>query len=172
MKSLGCDEGSPHLIRRDHLYEDVIKLYGDFSKFEDEFPFRIAFDDEQAVDTGGVSRDLFSGFWSAACKQHFDGSCTLIPAVHPHIDMAIFPLLGCILSHGYMASGFLPVQCAFPTLAAALLGPAIKIEDNILVPNFIEHLSVYDSSVLKSAYVELKSGTQTFSPNTQILLRS
>ena len=59
MKSLGCGEGSPHLIRRDHLYEDVIKLYGGLSQLEDEFPFRIAFDDEQAVDTGGVSRDLF-----------------------------------------------------------------------------------------------------------------
>ena len=30
MSSLGCDEGSPHLIRRENIYEDVVKLYGDF----------------------------------------------------------------------------------------------------------------------------------------------
>ena len=43
MSSLGCDEGSPHLIRRGNIYEDVVKLYGDFQRIADEFHFRIAF---------------------------------------------------------------------------------------------------------------------------------
>ena len=67
MRSLGCEEASPHLIRRDELYNDVIMLYTDFQRLADEFPFRVAFDDEQALDTGGVSRDLFSAFWNIAC---------------------------------------------------------------------------------------------------------
>ena len=123
MRALGCEEGSPHLIRRKELYKDVIELYSDFSRLADEFPFRIAFDDEQALDTGGVARDLFSGFWIHACQRHFDGSGTLVPALHPHVDMRVFPLLGTILSHGYLACGFLPVQIAFPVIAAAVLEP-------------------------------------------------
>ena len=59
MSSLGCGEGSPHLLRRDNIYEDVVKLYVDIQQIADEFPFRIAFYDELAVDTGGVVRDLF-----------------------------------------------------------------------------------------------------------------
>lgn len=168
MKSLGCGEGSPHLIRREHIYEDVIKLYRDFQRIADEFPFRIAFDDELAVDTGGVARDLFSGFWNVACKKHFDGASggSLVPAIHPHVDMGIFPILGSIISHGYLACGFLPIECAFPILAATLLGPSIKIEDEILIRCFIDHLSMCDASVLREAIREIKAGSDSFSPKT------
>ena len=131
MKSLGCGGGSSHLIRRKHIYEDVIKLYRDIQRIADEFPFRIAFDDEVAVDKGGVARDLFSGFWNVAYKKHFDGASggSLVATIHPHVDMGIFPILGSIISHGYLACEFLPIECAFPILAATLLGPSIKIED-------------------------------------------
>jgi hypothetical protein len=50
---LSCKHGCSHLIRRDHIYSDVLKLYEDFSKIVNEFPFRISFNDEHAVD-GGV----------------------------------------------------------------------------------------------------------------------
>ena len=71
MRSLGCGEGSPHLIRREHIYEDIIKLYRDYQRIADEFPFGIGFDDELAVDTGGVAYDLFSRFWNIPVRSIF-----------------------------------------------------------------------------------------------------
>ena len=68
MMGLSCKHGCPHLIRRDHIYSDVLKLYEDFSKIVNEFPFRISFKDEHAV---GVARDMLSGFWSCASEKFF-----------------------------------------------------------------------------------------------------
>ena len=159
-----CEQGSPHLIRRDHLYSDVIQLYENFERLRNEFPFRIAFDDENAWDSGGVSRDLFSGFWKCAFDKFFDGSGNLVPATHPNVDMGLFPFLGRILSHGYLVSGFLPVHVAFPVLAAVLLGPTICIKDSVLTESFIDHLSCYDASILKDAFLECGRGCSNFSP--------
>ena len=70
---------------------------------------------------------MFSGFWSHAFEKFFDGSGSLIPATHTTIDMSVFPMLGKILSHGYIACGFLPVHILFPVIAAVLLGPDVQI---------------------------------------------
>ena len=126
-----CEHGCSHLIRRDHIYSNVLELYGDFTAIMKEFPFRVSFEKEQAVDTGGVARDMFSGFRSCAFEKFFDGSSSLVPATHPTIDMSVFPVLGQTLSHGYIACGFLPVHISFPVIAAILLGPNVQISDNV-----------------------------------------
>ena len=92
--------GFVHTIRRTHLYDDVLSLFSDDSPSQ-EYPFHIRFEGEKAVDCGGVARDMFSGFWEEAAKRVFDGSNLLIPAIHPEIDMQVFPTLGCLLSHGF-----------------------------------------------------------------------
>ena len=65
-----------------------------------EIQFRIRYKDSQAVDTGGVARDLFSVFWDIAYLRTFDGGNSLTPTVHPHMDMSIYAVLGSIISHG------------------------------------------------------------------------
>lgn len=97
-----------------------------------EFPFHVSFDAEHAVDSGGVARDMFSGFWLCAFDKFFDGSGSLVPATHPTIDVSVFLMLGKILSHGYIACGFLSVHLSFPVIAAVLLGPDVQISDTVL----------------------------------------
>ena len=65
-----------------------------------EYPFHVKFEDQQAIDAGGVSRDAFSVFWEHAFLAMFDGGLLLIPAVHHKVEMNKFPVLGVILSHG------------------------------------------------------------------------
>ena len=74
------------------------------------------------IATGGVSRDIFSAFWDKAYLKHFDGETLLVPAVHPNTELTTFPVLGTVLFHGFMVSGFLPVRIAFPVLALVLCG--------------------------------------------------
>ena len=157
MQNLSCEQGSPHLIRRDHVYTDVLELYKDFSAIATEFPFRVVFDDEPAIDSGGVARDMFSGFWSCAFDKSFDGSGSLISTTHPTIDMSVFPILGKILSHGYIACAFLPVHISFLVIAASLLGPDVQISDSILCKSFITYLSFHDAGILRDAFGQLES---------------
>jgi len=53
-------------VHRSDLYDDLIKLYSTKPKLVNQFPFRISFVGEGAVDFGRVSRDCFSGFWEQA----------------------------------------------------------------------------------------------------------
>ena len=99
----------------------MIHLYND-PRVICEHPFRIKFEGEKGVDTGGLTRDAFSAFWEEAYLRHFDGSSVLAPTVHAGLDISLLHTLGRILSHGYLACGYLPVRIAFPTLAAILLG--------------------------------------------------
>ncbi|MCG8624697.1 MAG: hypothetical protein MJE68_22210 [Proteobacteria bacterium] len=66
-----------------------------------EYPFRIKYRDEKAVDVGGVSRDMFSAFFEEAYTKLFDGGSLLAPAVLPRIDMSVWPVMGPITSHAY-----------------------------------------------------------------------
>lgn len=68
--SIDTHHGFPHLIRRDGVFEDVIDLYKDKRKeIFMEYPLRIKFVGEKAVDTGGVCRDMFSAFLEKAYEK-------------------------------------------------------------------------------------------------------
>ena len=79
----------------------------------DEFPLRIRFANEVAVDTGGVCRDMFSGFWKEVYLHFFDGSTLLTPALHANVNMSLLPQIGRILYHDFLACRCLPVRVAF-----------------------------------------------------------
>lgn len=151
--------GEFHVIRREHVFEDVINLYTSSSVVE-EFPCRIQFKGERATDAGGVTRDMFSAFWERSYQHMFDGGSLLIPAVHHQVDMSKFPILGTILSHGYMACGMLSVRIAFPVLAFCLFGPTVKITDGIIIESFVDHLVSYEGGILKQAFDVAGSETQ------------
>ncbi len=71
----------------------MINLY----RLEDltkEYPLFVSFIGENAIDEGGVSRDMFSAFWNEAFSRLFEGATLLVPLLHASTDMGIFPILG------------------------------------------------------------------------------
>ena len=70
--------------------------------------------------------------------------------VHPHLDMTIFPILGRILSHGYLVAGHLPVRISLPTLINMLLGPK-QVSSQILLESFLDYISSTEIRVFKEA---------------------
>ena len=106
---------------------------------------------ELAVDSGGVSRDVYSTFWEQAYQKFFDGVCCVIPAMTPNIDMSLFLKLGGILSHGYLTTGFLPVMISFPSLCIMLLGTEVSISDDLFISSFLNFVSNRESAVLQEA---------------------
>ncbi len=91
---------------------------------------------------------MLSAFWDKAYVHAFDGGSVLVPTIHPHMDMELFPALGTILSHGFLSSGFMPVHLAFPILVAILLGPNATLSDHILIASLANCLSHYESSIV------------------------
>ena len=144
--------GLPHTVCRMRLYEDCITLYKEkLPMLIKEYPFHIAYSNERAVDTGGVSRDMFSAFRELAYLRDFDGGSTYVPVVHPHTDLSHYKVLGTILAHGFISTGFLPNRLAFPVIARVLLGFDIPIPDLIIIDSFVDYLSTYESSIIRDA---------------------
>ena len=80
--------------------------------------------------------------------QLFDGGCLLSPVIHPEVDMSKFSIIGRIISHGYLSTGFLPVQIALPSLAVLLFGSMVKVHDDVYVETFLETASIVETAFL------------------------
>ena len=85
--------GECHKINRENVLTDVMTLYepSPGPAFLEEFPFRVQFQGERAIDVGGVARDMFTSFWERAYIDIFDGGSLLTPAVHHQVDMKKSP---------------------------------------------------------------------------------
>ena len=101
------------------------------------------FSDERALDAGGVTKELFSAFWEVAKITLFDGCNVVIPSVNPHSELIHFSVVGTVLSHGYLISGYIPIAVAFPVLVCALKGPIVEILAQIMIEAFLNYLSDY-----------------------------
>ena len=130
-----------------NIYSSVVELFGNVM-LADEFPLRIAFERERGFDLGGVYRDMLSAFWDAAYSTLFDGAGVLTPVLHPQINPRSLSVLGRILSHGYLSSGFFPVRIAFPTLATLLLQSA-EIDDTLIMDTFYLTVSTVDADAVR-----------------------
>ena len=70
MKSLGAVPGSRHTIRRNNALLDIVDLYNEGTIML-EYPIYSHFDNEIAVDEGGLTREMFSLFWEEVIqKEH------------------------------------------------------------------------------------------------------
>ena len=152
LKSLAQKPGDTHIVYRKTLFDDVVQLYRNNTALLYENPFKVAFGGEQALDCGGVCREMYSGFWEDACKNLFDGSAQLIPITHNKSAMSVFPTLGYVLSHGYLTCGYIPCRIAFPTLAQIVLGSQIEIPDALLVSTFADSISPVEASFIKGCF--------------------
>ena len=84
---LDTHHGPARPIRRENVYNDVLKTYQEnMSDILLEYPFRVRYEKERAVDTGGVCRDMFSAFWEEVYLKNLDGESLLVPAIHPNTD--------------------------------------------------------------------------------------
>lgn len=171
MKLIGAKIGIKHTVNRSAIYNDVIKLYqcGDIVN---ECPIFIAYNSEKAIDDGGVTRDMFSSFWEKAYSVLFDGANMLVPLFHPSTDMRVFPILGKIISHGYLVSGSLPVRISLPSLLEMLLGSGIDIPRSFMLDALMDYLSANEREKLMSALrIKVKFPTEVKSDLVSILSR-
>lgn len=151
LRSTGALPGLIHTVRRSHILEDVLSLYENENICQ-EHPIDIEFENEEAIDHGGVQREMFSAFWEQAYVRLFEGATILTPLIHPQTDTTIFPVLGRILSHGYLVTGFLPIRIALPTLIGMLLGLGRLIPSDIVEDAFLDYLCCVERETIKEAF--------------------
>lgn len=141
------NDGIIHIVNHANIYVSVMELYSQ-KEITECFPLQVSFEGERAIDAGGVYRDMLSGFWQEAYHQLLDGGCLLSPVLHPEMSMSNFSIIGGIILHGHLSSGFLPVRIALPSLAALLFGNTVKVHDDVYVETFVETVSNVEAAFL------------------------
>ena len=91
-------------------YTDLLKIYETNVKLT-TLELRVKFNGETGIDGGGLTRELFPVFWKSAENIMCEGSSAKIPVLSPEYVSHYF-LLGKILSHGFILTGFLPIGLA------------------------------------------------------------
>lgn len=165
--------GVPHSVLRESLFDSVVGLYKEnITTITQEYPPRIIFANERAVDTGGVSCDMYSAFFDEVHECLCDGNALLTLAIHPHTGLHLLPIIGAIISHAYLACGMLPVRIAFPNLAQCLLGVGVTVKDNVLLQAFRDGVSVHEASIIAKAFENIEHRAGSFSDTLQMELMS
>ena len=150
--------GNLRYFDRNRIYDDVIETYSEDScSVLSEYPLKVGFVGEPALDAGGVCRDMFSCFWESTYLKHFDGERLLVPVCRPGDDLSSLLTLGTIISHGFLVSGFLPIRVAFPVLASVLFGSNVTISDSTILESFVDCIAVHESSLLRQGLAKPKA---------------
>ena len=84
-------------------------------------------------------------------RHTIEGATVLTPMIHPQMDMSVFPIIGRILSHGYLVAGILPTRIALPTLMCMLLGAATTVATSTLLDTFLDFISASERQTFKMA---------------------
>ena len=86
-------------VSHSNVFNDTINLYTNSPEAVHQFPLKVNFRGEQAIDAAGVGRDLFSAFWDSTCMHQamFEGCSIVVPSLHAQTDMQSLPVLG--ISH-------------------------------------------------------------------------
>lgn len=164
MMTLDTMCGAVRKVKWSGVFSEVLNMYAGDGPVLSECPLHIEFEDEMGVDQGGVTRDLFSAFWEECYTLMFDGSSILVPILCPQTDTSTLRLLGSIVSHAYLVSGFLQVRIALPCVIGILCGSGASIPESVLCEAFLDYISFTERALFKEA---LKVNVSAFSPEVQ-----
>lgn len=137
-------------IRRQSLVEDLLLAYEDVTICESLI--EVKFLEEDAIDIGGVTRELFSSFFDQVINS-WQGAHIQRRKCH-HGDEKQ-PIVGRILCHSYTITN------CFPTSLSLFLGNAVTIDSNVLLNCFYQYLPAPESELLRRTILDA-SNSDTF----------
>ncbi len=78
--------------------------------------------DEMGADEDGVSRDVYSGFWSEFLDRAAEGEDMRVPSLSPKWQVEDWKSIGRILAKGYKDQGYFPTRLATAFTVALIFG--------------------------------------------------
>ncbi len=99
----------------------------------------VIFVDECGIETSGVARDAYSGFWEAFFLNCADGEIEYVPALQPEYGKEEWEAVGRILLKGYQDHGFFPVKLSL-AFAVCLLHGENKVTPDMLIESFLRYV--------------------------------
>ncbi|XP_071852784.1 uncharacterized protein [Apostichopus japonicus] len=145
------DETIDVAVRRNHVLVDVMNIYKENKEITSK-RLNVKFEGEEGADFGGLTRDMFSMFWTEAGRLYFAGEGAMVPRVPLHKHRAMkgdYITLGAILSHTAALTHVVPSRLSrtFLTLVVFEDPPS----EDYLLKDFLDFITVSERALLKRA---------------------
>ena len=115
----------------------------------------VTFNEEKAVDLSGLTRELFTIFFTNVQEKYFDGNVECVPRVDPQTcqslsspDDTMFTTMGKIISHCYILTKTFPIFIARASLQSVLLPNSVN--DDLLTASFLRYVDDFEQDALLS----------------------
>ena len=146
-------------VLRDTVLGDLLERYKDETITQDHLC--VEFLGESGVDTGGLTKELFTCFWSKASRNLLRGEHCLVPDLPLHRmrkESWKFVSLGRILSHMVALTGTIPHTLARSTFIK--LATNSKVDDITLLEDFLLFVTPHERALLTKAMSSFSSLTE------------
>lgn len=137
------------VVHRGQIMKELLQVFCDASVKERIICFKVMLPDgkfENAVDDGGVLRDVLSEFWSDFYEQCTVGNCFKVPFLRHDFGKQEWESVGRIITFGWQEQKYLPVKLAPVILEQAVLG---NVESD-LVDTFFKYVSESERLIFES----------------------
>jgi hypothetical protein len=133
-----------HLVRRDDVVNQLLKLYRDGLVDTSKIAF-LRFEGEDGAGDG-VTCDVFSSFWDEFYSKFCEGSGQCVPCLTVQFSADDFKAIGKIITHMFVSYQIFPVRLSEALFQYCLFG---AVTDECIVSSFLNLLSTHDRGVIQ-----------------------
>ncbi|KAF5308924.1 hypothetical protein FQR65_LT00006 [Abscondita terminalis] len=137
------------LFNRDNVVQEMFEHYKD-ENLPTQRP-QIIFEHETGADCGGLTKEVYTIFFSKIEESYFAGENVLIPFLPLHRqrrELQKYVTIGTILDHCVCLTKSLPIRFSKSFLLKLGNADAI-ISDEILLDDFLKYVTVHEANFLK-----------------------
>ena len=148
---LGNNSIERFTVGRLSVVDDLLKIYQERPHICNH-EIRVTFHGERGLDAGGLTRELYPLFWNSLQSSFFDGNIEKVPMVTPRSETD-YVVIGKILSHGFVLTGFFPLYISV-VCASYLLSGISNVSDDTLLHSFFNFLDLNEAKALQTCLSE------------------
>lgn len=133
-------------VRRVNTVDDVLNI---FMEPKLNANLKMEFTTEKAVDSDGVSREVYSAFW-ADFLQQCEGEDERVPRLRPDYSEKAWQALGRVWLKGYLDHKIIPIRLS-PAFVLACCQGLGSVDEELLMMSFARFLSENERASLEKA---------------------
>ncbi|KAL3887052.1 hypothetical protein ACJMK2_027008 [Sinanodonta woodiana] len=144
------------VVNRDNIVNNLICYYTD--PIVPQSRVQVKMFDENGIDAGGITADMYTSFWMKAQEQFFIGCDNVVPYLPAHkmVEEEVFRVLGSILSHSVALLKTIPIPLCKTTIIV-MIYDTLDVAKETLLKDFLLFIDSADRNLISKALTSYSS---------------
>nr|XP_054594315.1 uncharacterized protein LOC129161848 [Nothobranchius furzeri] len=139
------------ILHRTKLMDELITQFKDPNILT--YPLKFTFIDEKGADADGISRDVYSAFWTEFLDCLAEGQDMRVPLLTPKWQEEEWKSVGRILVKGFQDHGYFPCRLA-PAFTVALVFGEHSVSPDLLFESLLSYISPEERDLVNKALLD------------------